>query len=68
MDIPLNGLRDIETERLRLRLLELPDAGAFRAMTDEPYIIDMVRSLSHPFGLAEAEKLIVGDNDGRDCF
>ncbi len=37
-------------------------------MTDEPAIIDAIQFLRRPFGLADAEKLIVGDDDGRDCF
>lgn len=37
-------------------------------MTDEPAIVDAIYFLERPFGLADAEKLIAGDDDGRDCF
>ena len=68
MDRSLSSLPHVNTERLRLRPLELADAEAFRAMTDEPGILNMVHFLSQPFGLADAEKLLIGDSDGRDCF
>ena len=68
MDPLLPSLPHIETERLRLRPLWLPDAEAFHAMTDEPGILDMVHFLTQPFKLADAEKLLIGDGDGRDCF
>ncbi len=68
MDRPLPSLTHIETERLRLRPLRLSDAEGFRAMTDEPGILDVIHFLARPFTLADAEKLLVGDGDGRDCF
>ncbi len=68
MDYALSGLPHIETERLHLRPLRLSDAEAFRTMTDEPAILGAVHFLVRPFELANAEKLIVGDDDGRDCF
>ena len=68
MDRPLSNLPYTETKRLHLRPLGLSDAGAFRAMTDETTIIDAIYFLERPFTLANAEKLIVGDDDGRDCF
>lgn len=67
MDRPLPSLPYTETKRLHLRPLRLSDAEAFRAMTDEPTIIDAIYFLERPFRLANAEKLIIG-NDGRDCF
>lgn len=68
MSRPLASLPDLETERLSLRPLRQVDAAAFRAMTDEPAIIDAVHFLAQPFGLADAATLIVGNSDGRDCF
>ena len=68
MDHPLSGIPDIETDRLFLRPLGLSDADAFRTMTDEPSIIDAIHFLARPFTLVDAEKLLVGDGDGRDCF
>lgn len=67
MDQPLPSLPYTETKRLHLRPLRLSDAEAFRAMTDEPTIIDAIYFLKRPFRLADAEKLITAD-DGRDCF
>ena len=57
-----------ETPRLRLRLLEVGDAAAFRVMTDDPAITDNVHFLSYPFTIADAKQLILGDGDGRDGF
>ncbi len=68
MDRPLPNLPYTETKRLRLRPLRLSDAEAFRAMTDEPAVIDAIYFLERPFGLADAEKLIASDSNGRDCF
>ncbi len=68
MDYALSSLPHIETERLHLRPLRLSDAEAFRTMTDEPAILGAVHFLVRPFELANAGKLIVGDDDGRDCF
>ncbi len=68
MDRPLPSLPYTETNRLYLRPLRLADAEAFRAMTDEPAIIDAIYFLERRFGLTDAEKLIAGDGDGRDCF
>ena len=68
MDRPLPSLPHTETRRLHLRPLRLSDAEAFRAMTDEPAIIDAIYFLESPFGLTDAEQLIIGDDDGRDCF
>jgi RimJ/RimL family protein N-acetyltransferase len=65
---PLPSMPVAETNRLRLRPLGLSDAEAFQAMTDEPSILDMVHFLPRPFTLADAEKLLLGECDGRDCF
>lgn len=67
-DRPLSRLPPTETERLRLRPLDRSDAEAFRAMTDEPAIIDAIHFLARPFTLTDAERLILGEGDGRDCF
>ncbi len=68
MDRSLPSLPYAETKRLHLRPLRLPDAEAFRAMTDEPTIIDAIYFLERPFRLADAKKLIISNDDGRDCF
>ncbi|ARP98363.1 GNAT family N-acetyltransferase [Pseudorhodoplanes sinuspersici] len=68
MDQLLLSLPDIKTERLFIRQLSLADAEAFRAMTDEPAIIDAIHFLERPFTLANAEKLIGSNQDGKDCF
>lgn len=68
MICPLPSLPVAETDRLRLRPLGLTDAEALRAMTDEPSILDMVHFLPRPFTLADAEKLLAGAGDDRDCF
>jgi hypothetical protein len=54
MDRPLPNLPYTETKRLHLRPLRLPDAEAFRAMTDEPAIIDAIYFLERPFGLCHS--------------
>ena len=64
----LRLMTPIDTPRLRLRLLEASDAAAFRSMTDDPAITDKIHFLSHPFTMADAERLILGDGDGRDAF
>jgi len=53
---------------LYIRPLRLDDAEPFRVLTDEPAIIDNVHFLATPFTLADAQELIQGDGDGRDCF
>lgn len=58
----------VTTARLDVRPLTLADAEAFRAMTDEPAITDVVHLLPTPFTLAQAARLIAGQGDGRDCF
>ena len=68
MDRPLPSLPRTETKRLHLRPLKLSDAEAFRALTDEPTIIDAIYFLKSPFRLTDAEQLILGDDDGRDSF
>ena len=64
----LPSLPPIETTRLILRPLALPDAEAFRGLTDDPAIINAVNFLERPFELTDAQNLILGDGDGRDCF
>ena len=68
MDHLLQSLPKIETERLQMRPLRLSDAEEFRCLTDEPSILDVVHFLPRPFTLADAEALIGGNGDGRDCF
>jgi RimJ/RimL family protein N-acetyltransferase len=58
----------IETARLHIRPLRLDDAEPFRLLTDEAVIIDNVHFLTAPFTLVDAQELIQGDGDGRDCF
>ena len=64
----LRFMTPIATPRLRLRLLEVSDAAVFRMMTDDPGIRGKIHFLSHPFTIADAERLILGDDDGRDVF
>ena len=68
MVMPLQTLPQLKTERLRLRPLAPDDAEAFRAMTDEPVITDVIHFLPTPFQLPDARRLIAGEGDGRDCF
>ncbi len=68
---PARSLRfmvPLDTPRLHLRLMEVSDTSAFRSMTDDPVITDKVHFLSHPFTIEAAERLILGDGDGRDAF
>ncbi|MGO9005739.1 MAG: GNAT family N-acetyltransferase [Beijerinckiaceae bacterium] len=62
------ALPAIETARLRLRPLGWDDADAFRAMSDEPAITDVIDFLHTPFTLFDARKLIIGENDRSGCF
>ncbi len=64
----LRLMAPINTPRLRLRLLQVSDAAAFRTMTDDPAITDKIHFLSHPFTIEDAERLILGDDDGCDGF
>ncbi len=68
MEQSLPALPSITTQRLFLRPLALPDVEAFHTMTDEPSILDAIHFLPRPFQVADAERLITGDGDGRDCF
>ncbi|MGI3901214.1 MAG: GNAT family N-acetyltransferase [Janthinobacterium lividum] len=68
MEQPLPALPSITTQRLYVRPLALSDVEAFQTMTDEPGILDAIHFLPRPFQLADAERLITGDGDGRDCF
>ena len=68
VDKALDSLPPIKTARLHLRACRLGDAETFRALTNDPSITSAVDFLSFPFGLADAERLIVGQGDGRDCF
>jgi RimJ/RimL family protein N-acetyltransferase len=58
----------IDTRRLRLRPLTRNDTESFRDMTDEPAITGAIDFLPTPFTLRDAERLIDGNRDGRDCF
>lgn len=64
----LDHLPALTTGRLLLRPLLLAEAEPFRSMTDQPSITGAVHFLDSPFTLDAAERLIVGDGDGRDCF
>jgi RimJ/RimL family protein N-acetyltransferase len=68
MALSLLTLSPITTERLSLRALQSSDAAVFRQMTDEPAITDAIDFLATPFTLSDAQKLIKGNGDGRDCF
>ena len=68
MSDTLAGLPEIATARLRLAPLRREDAAALSAITDDPAIIASIDFLQSPFTPAEAEVLICGKGDGRDCF
>jgi RimJ/RimL family protein N-acetyltransferase len=68
MPLSLLVLPPITTERLNLRALRPSDAGIFREMTDEPAITGAIDFLATPFTLLDAERLLKGNGDGRDCF
>jgi RimJ/RimL family protein N-acetyltransferase len=67
-DLLLPGLPVVDTPRLTLRPCSLADAEPFQALTNDPAIADSVDFLTLPFTLADAERLIVGRGDGKDCF
>ena len=68
MSETLVGLPEIATPRLRLVLLRREDAAVLSAITDDPAIIANIHFLRSPFTPANAEALIIGSGDGRDCF
>jgi RimJ/RimL family protein N-acetyltransferase len=61
-------LSPVTTKRLSVRALRPSDAAVFRQMTDEPAITEVIDFLPAPFTLLDAERLIKGNGDGRDCF
>ena len=67
-DKPISSLPPIQTPRLYLRPCLTGDAEPFRALTNDPAITSAVDFLSFPFERENAERLIAGDGDGRDCF
>jgi len=64
----LTTLPPITTARLRLRSLGRDDAELLQALTNVPAILDAIDFLRAPFTIGDAQRLIVGDGDGRDCF
>jgi RimJ/RimL family protein N-acetyltransferase len=68
LDTSLSSLPPIETPRLSLRPCLIGDAETFQTMTNDPAITNAVEFLSYPFELADAERLIGAQGDGRDCF
>ena len=58
----------VETVRRRLRILCEDDAKPLQRMTDHPAITGAIHFLSAPFTVSDARLLIVGRQDGRDCF
>ena len=68
VDTSLSSLPPIETARLRMRPCHIGDIEPFRAMTNDPAVTSAVQFLSYPFTATDAERLIVGRGDGRDCF
>jgi RimJ/RimL family protein N-acetyltransferase len=67
-DAPLPSLPPINTPRLHLRPCDIGHAETFHAMTNDPGITSAVDFLPFPFDLVDAERLIIGNSDGRDCF
>ena len=68
MSASLATFPTLATARLRLLPLEVADAPALHAMTDDPRIIEAIDFLSHPFTEADAAALLAGRGDGRDRF
>ncbi len=68
MPTSLADLPALVTARLELAPLDLADAPAFQALTDDPVITGAVHFLASPFTLADAEALIRQRAGGRDCF
>ena len=68
MSDSLAGFPVLATARLRLKPLTAADAPELRAITDDAAIIASIDFLRAPFTLADAEALIHGAGDGRDCF
>ena len=68
MENSLLVIRPIETERLRLRPLVGGDAEAFRAITDDPKVVESVAFLSGTFTLQDSMSLIEKNAAGQDCF
>ena len=64
----LDQLPPISTARLRLQVLTLEDAQAFRDMTEEVAESGLIHFLQTPFGLLDAKALISSNGNGRDCF
>ncbi len=58
----------ITTERLAIRILTADDARDLSIMTNDTRITGVVHFLPDDFTPEEAEKLIVGDQTGRDNF
>ncbi len=61
-------LPEIVTPRLRLRALRHVDAEDLRRLTNDPAIVGAIDFLADPFGIRDAEALIAGKGDARDCF
>ena len=68
MEPHLTALTAIRTTRLCLKPLTVGDTPAFRAMTDDPRITEMVHFLHSPFTIEAAETLLLDNRNGADCF
>lgn len=64
----LADLPAMQTDRLRLRILAEDDAEELRQITDHPAVTGAIHFLSAPFTVSDAKRLIIGRQDGRDCF
>ena len=64
----LTDLPAIQTDRLRLRVLGRDDAEELQHIADHPAVTGAIHFLPARFTVSDAERLIVGKQDGRDCF
>jgi RimJ/RimL family protein N-acetyltransferase len=68
MNDTLHSFPATETERLMLRPLSGDDAGALRALTDDPVVAAAIPLFNQPFTLADAEALLDQWDGSRDVM
>ena len=64
----LDELPPTSTARLRLQVLTLADAQAFRDMTEEVAKSGLIHFLQDPFGLLDAKALISSSGTGKSIL
>lgn len=67
-DDTLKKFPEIQTPRLLIKALSGNDAAALQKLTNHPEITDSVHFLPTPFTILDAQKLITGEDNGRDQF